>query len=266
MHKNINKVLNENPILEILFSGIGTSILFAIFEYVVDLNIPKYIYLILALLMCVVVLFINNYKLKRGTLNCRKESSEALVEFGYYMRYDFMDFLKSAQNNVFVIGITNNGALSPVEKFIDILDKGIVINILVESDENLLEIMCDFYYGANAGKTRLEHNKTQVKGVVSSFSVLPKYNTYLKNGQINIRKLKTIISTSYLAVDITKNYEEICDDGKIQATFYQYKADTTNSPCTILDKYNSNSVYFGIGKSILAMWEDSEKIDLPNIN
>ncbi|MBQ8208259.1 MAG: hypothetical protein IJZ89_05945 [Clostridia bacterium] len=264
--KNLNKLIIENPFLVFCFDGIGTSIITFILEYVFNLNIPKYFYFILFLNISILILLYINHKLKLVNKNTTSLNSNNLVELGYYPNFNLSELLDSAKHNIYIVGITNNGVLSPVEKFIDILEKGIDINILIESDNDLLKYMCDFYYGSKEGSKKLNHNMTQISGVISSFSALPKYNEYLNKGQINIRKLSTIISTSYIAIDITRNYEDIYEEGKIQAAFYQYKSDTRKAPCASFDKIKCTDVYYNMGKSILEMWKDSEKVNLDNYN
>lgn len=245
-----------STILSTILGAFGTSIITALFNWLLNLNLSTYIYIIVALFGCLLVLFIKYLKLKKKSTETNYIKS---LDIGTYHRYNLKDFLMSADKNIFFVGITNSGVLLPCEKLIEVLDKGIEINILIESDTELLKVMCDFFYGKKLGARYVDINSNQNNNIVDIYSELPKIQKYLDSNQIHIRKLPTIISTSYIAVDITNNYQQINDNGVIQATFYQYQLDTAKCPCIRIDKNNSE-IYANIGESILNMWKDSEEI------
>lgn len=186
------------------------------------------------------------------------------LELGYDS-IDTKGLLLSAKKNIFFVAITNNGIISPPDFYRELLDKGVTINILLEDNEELLQKMCCFFYGADVSEGILKKNRHEVELVKSAFFTFPQFINYLRNGKINIRRCKTIISTAFVAIDLEGYNRTISDNGKIITSFYQYRKATDLCPTIYLTHDSSKKLYDSMGESILDLWKDAEPIDIEKL-
>ena len=74
-----------------------------------------------------------------------------------YDKFDLDSMLLSAQegSSVYITGITVNSVWSKKNIFKKVLDNGVILNILVEKDADLLSKMCDFFYNIHNGSGQM---------------------------------------------------------------------------------------------------------------
>lgn len=173
-----------------------------------------------------------------------------------YHAFDLDSMLLSARkgSSVYITGITVNSVWSKKNIFKKLLDNGVILNILVEKDDELLSKMCDFFYNVHKGNEKFEYNEKEVQQSIYNLSQLNNFDEYYKNGLINVRRVTSIITTSCIGVDIDK------DCGQIQAVFYQYGTMTEECPAVMLKC--SDVIGKTIGMATINMWNDGIPIEL----
>ena len=98
-------------------------------------------------------------------------------QVGTYHDFDLDSMLLSARkgSSVYVTGITVNSVWSKKNIFKKILDNGVILNILVEKDDELLLKMCDFFYNIHNGNDQFEYNKKEVQQSIYNLSQFSKF-------------------------------------------------------------------------------------------
>ncbi len=267
MKRNINKVnkfeeyIKKHIVWQVLFECICTTFFSGMATLFFQWNISGWKIFSFSFFVCVMILIILHTKKYFYT---KKEIKNANLEIGYDS-IDTKKLLSSAKRNIFFVAITNNGIISPPDPYKKLLDRGVIINILLEDNEDLLREMCCFFYGADVSEITLTNNRREVELVKSAFFTFPQFLEYLKNGQINIRRCKTIISTAFVAIDLEDYNYIISDKGTIIASFYQYKKETNLCPTICLTHESSQKLYDSMGEAILDLWKDAEPIDLKEL-
>lgn len=265
--RNINKVnqfeeyIKKHIIVQILFECMCTTFFSWIATRLFQLNISAWKMFVISAVVCAVIIILLHTKKCSFT---KKKNKNINLELGYDS-IDTKGLLLSAKKNIFFVAITNNGIISPPDFYRELLDKGVTINILLEDNEELLQKMCCFFYGADVSEVILKKNRHEVELVKSAFFTFPQFINYLRNGKINIRRCKTIISTAFVAIDLEGYNRTISDNGKIIASFYQYRKATDLCPTIYLTHDSSKKLYDSMGESILDLWKDAEPIDIEKL-
>ena len=68
-----------------------------------------------------------------------------------------------------------------------------------------------------------------------------------------------------MAIDLEGYNRTISDNGKIIASFYQYRKATDLCPTIYLTHDSSKKLYDSMGESILDLWKDAEPIDIEKL-
>ena len=167
----------------------------------------------------------------------------------------------SAKQSIYIVGITNESILSSnAYRFTPFLDKGGVLNVLLQTDPDLLEEMIVLQYGKDYQPSRLSK---AMRDVLSALDIIINFEETHPH-QVHCRALSSAFSTSCVASDILdpSNARPFNGaDGAILAALYQYGHPTEDCPVFQLKRGDGHDkLFLLLQDSIRRLWNDGTEI------
>lgn len=192
----------------------------------------------------------------------KEYTKNELLNFNNVPLFSYPDFnmkerLIMAKHDVFINGITINVIIKFRNVFESLLKHGVKIKILTINKNASLNSVLDFYFGKQCEKQTYNKYAKEIINTYEHLKDIPDFQQYYQKGLIEFKSTKSIISTSFIGIDLEKN-------GQIQAVMYQYKTEVTNCPAIYITKKDNAKWFENFHNIIKNMWNDAIDVDIYN--
>lgn len=166
------------------------------------------------------------------------------------------DFIKETENEIYITGIINNGAITTFindkEIFETCCKKGIIVRILfyVSDNEEYLKWYLGMMCREHALEERINIDKGNYRSCINEIDHRDVFRELKKRDLLETRRLDIPGTTAFVASDINCS-----NSGKIQCQFYQYK--TESRDCPVCQLNSSDEMFSEMRDIILDMWESA---------
>lgn len=228
-------------------------------QFVSEMNYTVDLLFVFIELMCVVERLETIYHSNK-TVGKLGRRSTTLIE----------DCMRTAENDIFISGIINNGALHTILNNPDLVNSCIrrkikfhVLFYVPDKEENF-----DWYlkmmYGFDEYRKSIPNDKRTYGVQLKYFNDgYDEYRALKEHNLISFKKIDTPITTAFVAKDIYKENP----NGLIQCLFYQFKIDSPNCPAYTLQY--GDDMFSEMQQVIKDMWDsayDELDVDYISIN
>lgn len=212
---------------------------------------------------CIILFYFyirTNNKLKK--LEQAQKEAFALYDNRTDIPSDLLDTqIKNTKRSIYIVGITNESILSSnAYRFTPFLKKGGILNVLLQTDPDLLEKMIVLQYGKDYQPSHLSKAVHDIFNVLDSIKVFEEKYPH----QVHFRALSSVFPTSCVASDILdpSNARPLNSaDGTIFATLYQYGHSTEECPSFQLKRVAGHDNLFQLLQdSISRLWNDGTEL------
>lgn len=176
----------------------------------------------------------------------------------------FNSLIKRAKKDFYISGITLQHLWAHIDQLLNLLDNGVNIKMLISDETNAIE-NAKVFYGLERQNNNVinQYKESFVSQINISYGEIrhnDKLMEYIKSGKFEIRKTKTVMTTSFVGIDIFSKKPKM-----LKATFYQYKCNNTKfCPYTVLTEQNRKDNYWfnKMVEYLKMQWKDAEQYNV----
>jgi len=194
-----------------------------------------------------------------------------MLRGGLFRVHDFnlTTFFKNTRSQFFISGMALNGFFhNNKAKIQEFLDEGKEVFVLIADPDAVIE-NAKLYHGTNLNENEFSNRVASIYAMqritLDHINEIQNIYRYMQDGKFQLRILKSVFSTSFVAYDIFKDdlakHNRERKEKELKASFYQYRCtDPSNEPNIIVDSFLSRDWYLFFRKIIMMQWDDATPI------